>query len=169
MTQVVLTGNRYLKGQSYPTIDSELVVEIKQGSTWDEDFYAPGDFSSWDISFYISKNFAGDRMAVGRVAGVSFGDFTEPILDENGNPVLDENGNPTSELLEDYTYFRVIIDSDVTALMEISPISLKEIESPKAGKDYWWADLEASRNNGGVMEVEPLYLDLTPVVVRGQV
>lgn len=192
MSQIVLTGNRYLKGQSYPTIDSEIVIEIKKGATWDEEFFVPGDFSNWDINFHVAKKFdvfvpeldsngdpvldgngdpvlVEDRMATGRVTGVMFGDFTLPVLDEENNPVLDEDGVPVIRNLENYTYFKVILDSTVTALMDVSPIAFKDIEFPRSGKDYWQADLEASRDNGGILEVEPLYLDLTPVVVRGQV
>lgn len=168
MTQVILTGNRYLSGQSYPTIASEIVLEIKQGSTWDEEFFVSGDFTGWDVNFYVSKKFGESRIAIGRVTGLSFGNFTIPVLDENGNPVFDDNGNPVVRELNDYTYFRLIIDSNITAEMDVSPMSFKEIATPKAGRDYWQADLEASRTVSGVLEVEPLGFDLVPVVVRGE-
>lgn len=194
MPQKVLTGNKFLKGQSYPAIASEIVVEIKKGSTWDEEFFIQGDFSDWDIRFHISKRFGlfipvldengspvldedgnpiliEDRMASGRVESLQFGDFVdeEPILDEDGNPVLDEDGNFTYKKYNGYTYFKLILDSTVTDKMEISPIAYKEILQPKPGRDYWEADLEACNNSVEPSIVEPLGFDLFPVVVRGQV
>lgn len=169
MSQIVLTGNSYLAGRSYPTIVSETVIEIKKGSTWNDEVFVKGNFTGWNINFYIAKIFGESRIAVGRIEGIQFGDFVEPILDENGNPVLDEGGNPTYENLDGYTYFKLIIDSEVTTTLEVTPIAFKEILQPKPGKDYWQADLEASKIESGILKVEPLFFDLTPVVVRGQV
>jgi hypothetical protein len=70
---------------------------------------------------------------------------------------------------ENYTYFKLIVDSNITAEMDITPIAIKEITQPKAGRDYWQADLEASRTIASKLIVQPLAFDLTPVVVRGQV
>jgi hypothetical protein len=193
MAQTVLTGNRYLKGQSYLTIASEIVVEIKKGATWeDEEFFIEGDFRGWDIDFFVAKQFGlfvpaldgdgepvldgdgnpvltEDRMAIGQTQGLQFGDFTIPVLDDNGDPVLDDNGDPVVEELAGYTRFQIIIDSDTTSEMEVSPIAFKEIATPRAGRDYWLGDLEASRTVSGRLEVKSLYLDLVPVVVRGEV
>lgn len=155
MSQKVLTGNYFLKGQSYPTIASEIVIEIKKGSTWDEEFFVQGDFTTWDINFYIARQFGGDRMAVGRVDQLQFGDF---ILE--GEELIEYQG---------YTYFRLIVDSIITAGLEVTPIAFKEIAQPKAGRDYWQADLEASKTIANRLVIEPLGLDLIPVVVRGEV
>ena len=152
MSQKVLTGNYFLKGQSYPTIASETVIEVKQGTTWDEEFFIQGDFTGWNINFYIAKQSGEARIATGRIEGLQFGDFTVEGTE-----------------YENYTYFKLIIDSNITAEMEVTPIAFKEIEQPKAGRDYWQADLEASKSIATKLIVQPLALDLTPVVVRGQV
>lgn len=152
MSQKVLTGNLYLIGQSYPTIASETVIEIKQGTTWDEEFFVQGDFTGWSINFYVAKQSGETRIATGRIEGLQFGNFTEQGTE-----------------YENYTYFKLIIDSNITAEMDITPIAIKEISQPKAGRDYWQADLEASKTIAGKLIVQPLAFDLTPVVVRGQV
>ena len=159
MAQKVLTGNYFLKGQSYPTIASEIVIEIKKGSTWDEEFFIQGDFTTWNINFYVAKQFGEDRMAVGRVDELQFGDFILPSNEDGEDPIE----------YQDYTYFRLIVDSSVTDGMEVTPIAFKEIAQPKAGRDYWQADLEASKTIANRLVIEPLGLDLIPVVVRGQV
>jgi len=155
MAQKVLTGNYFLKGQSYPTIASEIVIEIKKGSTWDEEFFIQGDFTTWNINFYVAKQFGEDRMAVGRIDGLQFGDF---VLE--GEDPIEYQG---------YTYFHLIIDSNITAEMDVTPVAFKEIGQPKVGRDYWQADLEASKTIANRLVVEPLGLDLIPVVVRGEV
>ena len=152
MSQKVLTGNLYLIGQSYPTIASETVIEIKQGTTWDEEFFIQGDFTGWNINFYIAKQSGETRIATGRIEGLQFGDFTVEGTE-----------------YENYTYFKLIIDSNITSEMDITPIAIKEISQPKAGRDYWQADLEATKTIAGKLIVQPLAFDLTPVVVRGQV
>jgi hypothetical protein len=159
MAQKVLTGNYFLKGQSYPTIASEIVIEIKKGSTWDEEFFIQGDFTTWNINFYVAKQFGEDRMAVGRIDGLQFGNFILPANEEREDPIEYQN----------YTYFHLIIDSNVTDGMEVTPIAFKEIGQPKVGRDYWQADLEASKTIANRLVVEPLGLDLIPVVVRGEV
>lgn len=159
MTQKVLTGNYFLKGQSYPTIVSEIVIEIKKGSTWDEEFFIQGDFTTWDISFYVAKQFGEDRMAVGRIDALQFGNFILLPDEEGEDPIEYQN----------YTYFRLIIDSNITTEMDVTPIAFKEIGQPKAGRDYWQADLEASKTIANRLVIEPLGLDLIPVVVRGEV
>ena len=159
MLQKVLTGNYFLKGQSYPTIASEIVIEIKKGSTWDEEFFVQGDFTAWNINFYVAKQFGEDRMAVGRIDELQFGDFILPSNEDGEDPIE----------YQDYTYFRLIVDSNVTDGMEVTPIAFKEIAQPKAGRDYWQADLKASRTIANRLVIEPLGLDLIPVVVRGQV
>jgi hypothetical protein len=63
----------------------------------------------------------------------------------------------------------LIVDSNITAEMDITPIAIKEITQPKPGRDYWQADLEASKTIATKLIVQPLAFDLTPVVVRGQV
>lgn len=152
MPQEVLTGNLYLIGQSYPTIARDTIIEIKQGTTWDEEFFVQGDFTTWDINFYIAKQSGEARIATGRIEGLQFGNFTEQGTE-----------------YENYTYFKLIIDSNITAEMDITPIAIKEITQPKAGRDYWQADLEASKIIAGKLIVQPLAFDLTPVVIRGQV
>ena len=159
MAQKVLTGNKFLKGQSYPSIASEIVIEIKKGSTWDEEFFIQGDFTGWNINFYVAKQFGETRIATGRIEGMQFGDFIV-LPDEQGEDPIE---------YQDHTYFHVIIDSDITAEMEVAPISFKEIAQPKAGRDYWQADLEASKTIANRVIIEPLGLDLSPVVVRGEV
>ncbi len=159
MLQKVLTGNYFLKGQSYPTIASEIVIEIKKGSTWDEEFFVQGDFTTWNINFYVAKQFGEDRMAVGRIDQLQFGDFILPSNEDGEDPIE----------YQDYTYFRLIVDSTVTDGMEVTPIAFKEIAQPKPGRDYWQADLKASRTIANRLVIEPLGLDLIPVVVRGQV
>lgn len=159
MPQKVLTGNKFLKGQSYPAIASEIVVEIKKGSTWDEEFFIQGDFTGWNINFYVARQFGETRIATGRIEEMQFGDFILPPDEEGEEPVE----------YQDYTYFRLIIDSNITAEMEVAPISFKEIAQPKAGRDYWQADLEASKTIANRLVIEPLGLDLIPVVVRGEV
>jgi hypothetical protein len=159
MAQKVLTGNYFLKGQSYPTIASEIVIEIKKGSTWDEEFFIQGDFTGWNINFYVARQFGETRIATGRIEGLQFGDFVLPPNEEGEDPIE----------YQDYTYFRLIIDSNVTAEMEVAPISFKEIAQPKAGRDYWQADLEASKTIANRVIIEPLGLDLIPVVVRGEI
>lgn len=152
MPQKVLAANLYLIGQSYPTIASETVIEIKQGTTWDEEFFVQGDFTGWNINFYIAKQSGETRIATGRIEGLQFGNFTVEGTE-----------------YENYTYFKLIIDSNITAEMDITPIAIKEISQPKAGRDYWQADLEASKTIATKLIVRPLAFDLTPVVVRGQV
>jgi hypothetical protein len=159
MAQKVLTGNYFLKGQLYPTIASEIVIEIKKGSTWDEEFFIQGDFTTWNINFYVAKQFGEDRMAVGRVDELQFGDFILPANEEGEDPIEYQN----------YTYFHLIIDSNITAEMDVTPVAFKEIGQPKVGRDYWQADLEASKTIANRLVVEPLGLDLIPVVVRGEV
>jgi hypothetical protein len=53
--------------------------------------------------------------------------------------------------------------------MDVTPVAFKEIGQPKVGRDYWQADLEASKTIANRLVVEPLGLDLIPVVVRGEV
>lgn len=159
MAQKVLTGNKFLKGQSYPTIASEIVIEIKKGSTWDEEFFIQGDFTTWNVNFYVAKQFGETRIATGRIEGLQFGNFILPANEEGEDPIE----------YQDYTYFHLIIDSNITAEMDVTPIAFKEIEQPKVGRDYWQADLEASKTIANRLVIEPLGLDLIPVVVRGEV
>ena len=159
MSQKVLTGNKFLKGQSYPAIASEIVIEIKKGSTWDEEFFIQGDLTTWDVNFYVAKQFGEDRMAVGRIDELQFGNFILPPDEQGEDPIEYQN----------YTYFRLIIDSNITTGMEVTPIAFKEITQPRAGRDYWQADLEASKTIANRLVIEPLGLDLIPVVVRGEV
>jgi hypothetical protein len=98
-------------------------------------------------------------MAVGRVDELQFGNFILPSNEDGEDPIE----------YQDYTYFRLIVDSNVTDGMEVTPIAFKEIAQPKAGRDYWQADLEASKTIANRLVIEPLGLDLIPVVVRGQV
>jgi hypothetical protein len=98
-------------------------------------------------------------MAVGRIDGLQFGNFILPAYEEGEDPIEYQN----------YTYFHLIIDSNITAEMDVTPVAFKEIGQPKVGRDYWQADLEASKTIANRLVVEPLGLDLIPVVVRGEV
>jgi hypothetical protein len=149
MPQSVLTGNKNLIGQAYPEIPAKLIIEIKQGATWEEPLLFPGDLRGGTFGFYIAPKYGQLRTLDIQFDTITFGDFIV-------------NG----QNLADHSRLILTISPNLTKLLEVTPVATKKISAPVAGRDFWQADLEWI----GTGEI-PIrtFFDLVPVVVRGQV
>jgi hypothetical protein len=125
-------------------------IEVKQGAEWRELCLIEGDLTDGVIRGFVAKEKAAtgesERYANFAIENISFGDFDV----DTDDPLLG------------FTWFDLILKSDQTELIPLTPI--RQSTNPKAGKDYWEFDVEFVQNIGG----EVINIFTGKVFVEGQ-
>lgn len=137
-------ANILLNGTEYGL--SGLILEIKRGATWKETFLFEGNLTVGTFKGYLCRKKEGDFLTEFSFSTPEYGDF------------LDTEKN----LLEGFTRVDAFLSPINTTNLPLTPE--KQTSSPRAGRDFWEADIEFEKDNG--VTVIPLLSAI--VYVRGQ-
>lgn len=125
MADILLNGTEYgLTG---------LVFEIKRGATWKETFFFEGNLTDGAFKGYLCKKKEGELLVEFSFSPPEYGNF------------LDPEGNP----LEGFTCVDAFLSAINTS--NLPPTPEKQPSSPRAGRDFWEADIEFEKNNGAIV------------------